>query len=341
MNKIQQVSEKEYYGRFAVSNSSLSWFQQSPKFFIAQLNGEIKEDTPKQYFELGRQIHMRVLETEEFFKTYAYVDVDMPTSKQQKEFAEKFMQSKKKTIEAKSIEAYTATYAVKGKSDDKIKESALDTHKKLNKYLDYLTRTADAKVILPWNTWDLINKVAKEMVNHKACAKLLVDDPFGEEENFNELPIFWEWNGIKCKSMLDRLILDTKNKVAKLVDVKTTYNVYGFSKSFGKFGYYRQCAYYWLAFKYWFEENYPDENLEEYTRETYILATNKDERIPETRVFRVDDTHLNDGMDEIEKLMPEIKWHFDNNKWEYSRDYYEGDGISELNMKEYNEGKNQ
>jgi len=338
VDKIQQVSEKEYYSKFAVSNSSLSWFQQSPKYFIAQLNGEIKDETPRTYFELGRQIHMRVLETEDFFKTYAYVDVDLPSSKQQKEFAKKYLDSKLKTKEEKSVEAYTETYTTKGKSDAKIQEIALETYGKLSRYIDYLERTVDAKVILPWNTWQLINGCAKEMLNHKACSSMLVDDPFGNIESYNELPIFWEWKGVKCKSMLDRVVIDHDNKVIKLIDVKTTSNIYGFGKSFAKFGYYRQCAYYWLALKYWIDNN-TEYNIEDYTQETYILATNKDEQVPEVRVFQVEEYQLLDGINEIEELMPLIKWHFDNDKWDHDKEYYEGNGIVKISRKDYIDGK--
>lgn len=341
MSKIQQVSEKEYYGKFAVSNSSLSWFKLSPKYFISKLRGEITEDVPKAYFELGRQIHMKVLETDDFYNTYAYVDVDLPTSKQQKDFAEKYIKSKKKTIKDRAIEAYKATYTIKGKSDDKIEQSALDTHKKLKKYLDHLEKTKDAKVVLSWPVWNQINIAAKALVNHKGTRSLLIDDEFSSVESFNELPIFWEWQGVKCKSMLDRVIIDHDNKVIKLVDVKTTYNVYKFGKSFGQFGYNRQCAYYWLAFEYWFKENYPDKKFEDYNQETYIAAVNKDEKIPEARAFRIKDKYLDEGLKEISEIMPEIKWHFNNDKWDYTKDYYEGNGIDVIMEKDYEEGKSQ
>ena len=56
---------KGYYDELKVSNSSLSWFQQSPKYFKLMLDGDIKQES-KPYFEKGQMIHMYLLEPEEY-----------------------------------------------------------------------------------------------------------------------------------------------------------------------------------------------------------------------------------------------------------------------------------
>jgi hypothetical protein len=39
---------------------------------------------------------------------------------------------------------------------------------------------------------------------------------------------------------------------------------------------------------------------------------------------------LNKGFDEIAYLMNRLSWHFDTDLWEYSREYYEGNGLDKL-----------
>jgi hypothetical protein len=69
---------------------------------------------------------------------------------------------------------------------------------------------------------------------------------------------------------------------------------------------------------------YPD-----YKKETYIIGFQKGD-LPECRVFNISDIWLQRGLDEIEEILPKIKWHFDNNLWDHRKEYYENNGIEIL-----------
>jgi len=94
------ISDKEYYSEKRVSNSSLKWFEFSPKYFMMHLTNEIKQ-IKLSWLELGRQIHMSILEPHLFKNYYTYLDYTTPKSKNQLEFCEKFIKYKDTKISLK------------------------------------------------------------------------------------------------------------------------------------------------------------------------------------------------------------------------------------------------
>lgn len=71
-------------------------------------------------------------------------------------------------------------------------------------------------------------------------------------------------------------------------------------------------------------------NIGNYKKETYIVALQTKE-LPECKVFTISETSLAEGLSEIEELMTQISWHYQNDSWEYSKEYYESDGAEQLN----------
>ena len=223
------ISEKQYYSEKRVSSSSLKWFENSPKFFFKQLSEEIKQ-IKLSFLELGKKIHMSILEPELFEKNYIYLEYETPKSENQKQFCEEYVKlkkDKKSTIKDASIKAYSKAYNIVGKSPTKVEEEALKLQKSLKKYIEYLTKSVEYKDVLNKSTADLISDLKNEIALHKKANELLLVnnelDP--DYETHNEYVIFWEYgkvDKVSCKSMIDRFIIDKKNKVIKLVDIKTT-----------------------------------------------------------------------------------------------------------------------
>lgn len=315
------MTEKEYYSEKRVSSSSLKWFEISPLFFRKMLDKEIEQET-KRYFEIGKKIHMKILEPNEFDKNYIYLDYETPKSENQRKFCEDYITCRgdKKT---KLIYAYKQNYTADKLSDEKIIEKATELHKGLSKYVTYLKKRSEVKDVLTYTDNTLINECDRLAHDHIAARDLLfITDPFANIEMFNEQVVFFDWMGVQCKSMLDRIVIDHTNKVIKLIDLKTTSNLGEFEHSFEEFSYYRQMSFYWGAIlSNW---KYPD-----YTHETYIVGFQKGD-LPECRVFSINENWLQRGLDEIEILLPKIKWHFDNNQWEHKKEYYDNNGIEVL-----------
>lgn len=320
------MTEKEYYQEKRVSSSSLKWFESSPLFFRKMLDKEIEQET-KRYFEIGKKIHMRILEPNEYEKNYIYLEFDTPKSENQRKFCEEYISLPYKLAEQRMVEAYKRNYNVDKLSEEKIKERASELKRDLSKYCTYLKRRSEFRDILSYTDHKLIEELATLSHEHIGAKRLLyIDDEMKlskEIEEHNESVVFFDFLGVSCKSMLDRIVINHTDKIVQLIDLKTSSNLGDFTHSFEEFKYYRQMAFYWLALY----SQYPE--IRDYNKETYIVGFQKGD-IPECRVFNIVDSYLQYGLDEIEKLFPIIKWHFDNDKWDHSKSYYDNNGIETL-----------
>src|SRR3972149_8199541 len=104
------MTEKEYFNEKRVSSSSLKWFETSPLFFKKMLDKEIEQET-KRYFEIGKKIHTKLLEPDEFNKNYIFLDYETPKSENQKKFCEDYITSRARTKDEKLIAAFRSNYS--------------------------------------------------------------------------------------------------------------------------------------------------------------------------------------------------------------------------------------
>lgn len=323
------MTEKEYYSEKRVSSSSLKWFETSPLFFRKMLDKEIEQES-KRYFEIGKKIHMKILEPNEFDKNYIYLDYDTPKSENQRKFCEDYITCRSKTTNEKLLFAYKSNYTTDKLTDEKIIEKATDLKKSLSKYITYLKKRSEVKDVLTYTDNKLIEELAECSRKHIAANKLLYltnEDRMNGWEEFNETVVFFKYMDVECKSMLDRFIINHTSKEIKLIDLKTTSNLGDFTHSFEEFKYYRQMSFYWIALYSYFKEQ--EINLSDYTKNTYIVGLQKGE-LPECRVFEISEKWLTDGHSEISEILYELKWHYDNNQWEHRQEYYENNGIEKL-----------
>ena len=192
--------------------------------------------------------------------------------------------------------------------------------------------------VISWAELETLKKIKENVLLHKMARELLLNNP--NSANFkaeNEFHINWEWITYKdafteekllCKSLIDRIIIDHDNKVIKLIDIKTTVSVANFSNSFKEYDYGRQMSFYWFAIR-WYLEVDQKIDLSDYTAETYIIAI-QNNRGGECRVYRVDESILVEKAKEIKNILSEIDWHKKENLWDFSKEYYQGDGAESL-----------
>lgn len=340
MLEFKKISKQ--YKPKGVSNSSLSWFEISPKYYKERSEGNI--DIPdKDYFDIGTKVHYYLLQPDLFKQLYVYLEYDTPKGDKQKKFCVDYVNLKhkaKKNDEDAAIRSYEKNYVVKAKSKDKIKEEALDLYKSLRKYLHYLEAANEYKDILNYTTVKYLEEIKKQVSNHKLANELLGNDLIASDyEEYNEFNIEWYhpiMKDVMCSSTLDRLVIDHNKKEIKIIDLKTTSKLSKFEESFKSFKYYRQVAYYWMAVEYYFKSTYSDKNFDEYDKKTYIIAfqtnnnTNTSNLLTECEVFNIGQEWLIKGKKETEDLFTKLIWHYDNNLWEHTREYYEGSGSIKL-----------
>lgn len=312
---------KDYYNIKRISNSSINWFQVSPKFFKLMFDKEIEEEDKFKY-EKGEIVHTYILEPEEFKQNYVFLDYETPKSTQQKEFCETFARAKKGTEDEKLIKAYKNAYTTK-ESDDKILEKAVVLKNQLKSYINSI-KLSTVKTVLQPSMKEKLEEINSCILNHKIASDLVYNNMYWNADIHNEYPIYWTHSsGLDCKSLIDRLIIDHERKIIKIVDLKTTSSYKDFIDKVDEYSYYRQLAFYTMAIK-------NSMQVEDYTFECYIVAINMKEPT-EVKVFKLkDDPTLLKGIQEINYWLPRIKWHFDNELWDYTQEYYEGTGIEEI-----------
>ena len=153
---------------------------------------------------------------------------------------------------------------------------------------------------------------------------------------YHEFHINWEYQAsdtepdLLCKSLLDGLTLDLKNKKAIIYDLKTTQKLWHFEDSINQYDYLRQLAYYTYAVR-WYLRNECSEDWKDWTFEYYIIGIDTTGSY-EIRVFKIEPYMVQSRMPVINDVLPEIAWHQSTGKWDHSREYYEGDGSESLNL---------
>jgi len=332
---------KKYFSIPAVSNSVIRYFQISPNYCWKRMNNEII-DEEKSYTYLGKQSHMYILESEEFEKNYTYLDFKTPTSKQQQTFCEDYIKYTKTesaldiedekflSHEASLVYAYQDNYTADKKSAESILKSAKILFEINSEYIKYLSIKGDYREVLSKSRQELLTTITQAIRKHKKANALIFEDQVSSRtQTFNELPVYWDFpiviegTALKCKSLLDRLIVDHEKKVVTLVDLKTTSVIGSQVSTLEERQYYRQLAFYMLAVK----------NIKEipndYKIEAYIVFVNTVDPF-ECKVYKLSDVEFQRQIIIITNLLTEISWHWFTNKWEYSRAYYEGDGTENL-----------
>lgn len=323
--------ETPYYEDMTrISNSNIGWFlKKGPAYLKGMLDGTEKGIEGK-FLEKGTMIHMYLLQPEEFWDNYIILDFEVPKVKQQKDFCEAYYNLTKVDPfvdkDKATLKAYRSAYSNSFKD-----EIALTKAKELldqySTYVDYLSKSEN-KTVISFADLTMLKQIKSNIDNHKFASELLTDKK--DYISHNEFHINWESKeGVACKSLLDRVIFDHASRKITLIDLKTTHDVYNFKHSVEEFDYYRQISYYLLAITwYMFEDQHID--ISDYDFEAYIIAIQNNGSY-EVRVFNMfNQSILEERAKTISEALTEISWHQSTGNWEHTRNYYEGNGIEDL-----------
>jgi hypothetical protein len=334
----QEELEKRWLG---LRTTAIPTFIENPKYFKQTLDGKTKEDTAK-FFELGTQTHMYLLESEEFKKTYTILDYTKPKGANQVKFCELYANKliKQPDINKKDlcVESYKQSYKVDKKKEETITKEAVKLYNSLQEYIQFLT--VSDKEVISFSTHKFLNEAKQCVINHKLGNKLIFEEEFSADEHFEETRVLWEFplatyndQPLVVKSTIDKMIINHETKTIKLVDLKTTNDISSFGEKFHKYnGYKIQLACYWNAIYTYFREHFPDKDINDYNKETYLVAIqtrNPYKDLPvNCEVFPIKESSLTEGLNILENTLPDIAWHFENDLWDHDRSYYEGDGTN-------------
>lgn len=345
-----QIDIPYYEDLTRISNSNIGWFLQKGPAFLHKMLTNPPPEEKNSVLERGSMIHMYILQPEEFQKTYVVWDKPKPTSAQQEKFCQALANSLEIEPDKAVLSAYKEAYSVAGKSDDKMLLEGLKIASTLKDYIDFLKANDGRIMISPWDA-KMLEKIKQNVKSHK-LAWYIIDAPLRaaelcDYEAHHEFHINWEYSfdtfksnkhipsevinvTIKCKSLLDGLTLDFKNKIATIYDLKTTQKLWHFEDSIEQYDYGRQLAYYKNAV-WWYLKNECNEDPNNWKFKFYIIGIDTTGS-NEIRVFEIPETLIVNRDKIIFLAMLQIGWHQMTDKWEHSREYYEGDGSEQLNL---------
>jgi hypothetical protein len=344
---MMDLSIPYYEDKTRISNSNIGWFlNKGPAFLHKKLTEDIPDEkTPA--LERGTMIHEYILQPEEFQKHYVVWDKEKPSSAQQEKFCMELAESVEIEPDRAILSAYKSAYSTAGKSEDKMLSEGLKIASTLKNYIDFL-KANDGRIMISHWDYHMLEKIKQNIQSHKLAYSIIeasrVLRDYKDDvvfENHHEFHINWEWKDltgkhgkekacVQCKSLLDGLTLDFKNKEAIIYDLKTTQKLWHFEDSMEQYDYLRQLAYYMWAVR-WYLNTECNEDSTKWKFSFYIIGIDTTGS-NEIRVFNFTEAQMVRPSVKIMNALRDIAWHQANNKWEHSREYYEGDGSELLNL---------
>lgn len=333
-----QIDIPYYEDRTRISNSNIGWFLNKGPAFLHKMLTEPPPEESTTAMERGTMIHEYILQPEEFQKDYVVWDKSRPSSAQQEKFCQELASSTEIEPNRAVLSAYKEAYSTRGKSDDLMLSEGLKIASTLKDYIDFLKANDGRKMINPWDVKTL-DKIKHNIQSHKLANKIVYgewdpQDVFAPHtQRHHEFHINWEFYGempIACKSLLDGLTLDFKSKKVIIYDLKTTQKLWHFEDSIEQYDYCRQLMYYTMAVQ-WYLKYELGQNPKDWSHEWYIIGIDTTGS-NEIRVFKFTEDQIYPHADTIEHALERIAWHQATDKWEHSREYYEGDGSESLNL---------
>ena len=338
------ISIPYYSDTSRISNSNIGWFLQKGPAYLHKMLTDPPPEEKNSVLERGTMVHEYILQPEEFQKDYVVWDKSRPSSIQQEKFCQALASSLEIEPNRAILSAFKQAYSTAGRSEDKMLSEGLKIASTLKDYIDFLKANDGRTMISPWDA-HVLEKIKYNIDTHKLAhnlvwlfgenAKMMANHTYGKDDVkcYHEFHINWEFYGempIACKSLLDGLTLDFRNKKAIIYDLKTTQKLWHFEDSIEQYDYCRQLMYYTMAVG-WYLKYELGEDLKNWSYEWYIIGIDTTGS-NEIRVFKFTKDQIYPHADTIEHALEHIAWHQANNKWDHSREYYEGDGSESLNL---------
>jgi len=328
----------ERYKVETVSHSGLVALSRSPRAYRGYKE---REERSSAGMNLGSAIHCEVLEPEEFQNRYRVSKYEIPTGKNAvfvSTLYNTWVRSSLSSISEEYHEEWVANAFEKSElkgTPEKAWESFRGDSvvgKKLQQYWEYLEESEGLFQLAPSDV-ETITACRSSIEHHKKAAELLYG--YGLSNTYNELDIVWKHPDFKFKmrSIIDKLIVDEFTKTILVVDLKTSAkDIHSFLQPYTSYKYYRQLPLYKDA-ALWYAENVLKLDMKDWKIECYIVGV-QTTGYNECAVYMPSIIDSIKGSAENLLMLKRMEWHFENNEWDYPREYYEGNGALTLEIDE-------
>lgn len=307
---------KTYRERDGISQSSLKDILVHPLFYKNRVNKTSKS------LNMGSLVDCLLLTPEDFKENY-YINDNADPSDVIKQILQNTYESYK-SVPVLDIDLEILNQCKNLKY--RLTQSDEVKLKFIKKHFNYFTLLAesDNKIIITKEDYDKACELSK-IVNQDPTINKEVFSLGKHQENIFQKEIYWEYEGVSLKSLLDIVTIDHKKKTIQPWDLKTTgFPVADFVKSFWKYRYDFQSSFYseGAAFEY------PGYKIEPFR--FIVVSTVLQDR---PRIFECSDRVLSVGKNGDEKYkgwveaLNILKFHKQTNIWNDTKHNIEAGGI--------------
>ena len=314
-NELDNFYKKDFY----FSYSSINKLLFSPRMFYNHYVLKQKEDSTDSHLVIGRVLHCLLLEPANFDNQFAVMTSKIPSENNKKIIDNIFRnylvnQNNTLTLEDYSKDILTHLLTINLHQSLKTDQQRLDKilTDENNEYFEFL-KLSLGKTVIDQTILDNC-KISLEVIksNNDVRALLQLDkiQENNEIEVYNELIVSMSDKNLPFgfKGVLDNVVIDHNSKTIFINDLKTSgKSIQDFPESVDYYKYWIQGTIYVMLASEKFLKDKQDWNVQL----TFIVIDKYNQVYP----YQVSSESLNKWKIDFEKIVTQIKWHYDNKQY--------------------------
>jgi hypothetical protein len=319
-NELDNFYKKDFY----FSYSSINKLLFSPRMFYNHYVLKQKEDSTDSHLVIGRVLHCLLLEPANFDNQFAVMTSKIPSENNKKIIDNIFRnylvnQNNTLTLEDYSKDILTHLLTINLHQSLKTDQQRLDKilTDENNEYFEFLKLSLGKTVIdqTILNNCKISLDVIKANDDVRALLQLDKIQEDDEIEVYNELIVSMSDKNLPFgfKGVLDNVVVDHNSKTIFINDLKTSgKSIQDFPESVDYYKYWIQGTIYVMLASEKFLKDKQDWNVQL----TFIVIDKYNQVYP----YQVSSESLNKWKIDFEKIVTQIRWHYDNKQYDLPYD---------------------
>lgn len=313
----------DYYKNKAISQSQLTNLALGPKYFKNKLEYKSESDA----LTLGSLVDVMLTESENFDNIFLVNDNIRPTG-QLGDYVDLI-------FKGHSEEDAYAIAGFRQKKIDVIKEEF--KKETVQNYYNFLVNSKDKKVISR-EEYDKALRIVNSLLTNRFTSKYFNCE---DTECLTQLELYWNYKDFDCRSRLDIVKINHKEKTILPIDVKTSgKSTYNFLESIIRFRYDLQASFYTEALQ-WYIDN--KEEYKGYKLLPFLFIVEHTDYPGLPLIYECTEKDIHGGkyggvtttgvkLKGFDELVTDLKWYYQYDSWDYTREIIENNGKVEINL---------
>ena len=319
-NELDNFYKKDFY----FSYSSINKLLFSPRMFYNHYVLKQKEDSTDSHLVIGRVLHCLLLEPANFDNQFAVMTSKIPSENNKKIIDNIFRnylvnQNNTLTLENYSKDILTHLLTINLHQSLKTDQQRLDKilTDENNEYFEFL-KLSLGKTVIDQTILDNCKMSLDVIKANDDVRALLQLDKIQEDDEievYNELIVSMSDKNLPFgfKGVLDNVVVDHNSKTIFINDLKTSgKSIQDFPESVDYYKYWIQGTIYVMLASEKFLKDKQDWNVQL----TFIVIDKYNQVYP----YQVSSESLNKWKIDFEKIVTQIKWHYDNKQYDLPYD---------------------